>query len=93
MSNPKYADDIYRLDILYDKRLVINDETVIVVVGSQIPTELLDRPVAELLRDQIDQRGGRDFFRRGIVINDHAWYSEAPVIGNNPVIAVGVSER
>jgi hypothetical protein len=89
MSNPRYAEDIFRLDKVYDRHSVINKESVVVVVGTTLVAELLDRPVAELLRDQIDQRGGKYPFRRGIVITDQAWYAEAAIIANNPVIAVG----
>jgi hypothetical protein len=34
MSNPRYADDIFRLDRFYDTRKAINKETVIIVVGT-----------------------------------------------------------
>jgi pimeloyl-ACP methyl ester carboxylesterase len=51
MSNPKYADDIFKLDRIYDRHSVINKETVIIVVGNNIVAELLDRSTAELLRD------------------------------------------
>jgi len=91
MSNPRYAEDIFRLDRVYDRRSVINKETIIIVVGSSIVAELLDRPAAELLRDHIDRRGGDYPMRRGIVITHDAWFDkgEATVIANNPVIAVG----
>jgi len=94
MSNPRYADDIFKLDRIYDRHSVINKETIIIVVGSTVVAELLDRPAAELLRDHIDQRGGHYPFRRGIVITHEAWYekTEAPVITDNPVIAVGGPE-
>jgi TIR domain len=91
MSNPRYADDIFKLDRTYDRKAVINEQTVIIVVGASIVAELLDRPTAELLRDHIDHQGGSNPFRRGIVISHDAWYepTEATVIGSNPVIAVG----
>jgi len=89
MSNPRNAEDIFRLDRVYDPRSVVNKESVFVVVGTNLVAELLDRPVAELLRDQIDQRGGKYPFRRGIVITDQGWYAEAAFVANNPVIAVG----
>jgi hypothetical protein len=89
MSNPRYADDLFKLDRIYDRHAVINKETIIIVVGTNIMAELLDRPAAELLRDHIDQRGERFPFRRGIVITHEAWYAEAAAIANNPVIAVG----
>jgi hypothetical protein len=79
------------LDRFYDTRKVINEETVIIVVGTSIVAELLDRQAAELLRDHINQRGGQYPFRRGIVITHDAWYdkNEAVVIANNPVVAIG----
>src|SRR5208283_3259263 len=36
MSNPRYAEDIFRLDRVYDRRSVINKETIIIVVGTTI---------------------------------------------------------
>jgi len=94
MSNPKYADDIFKLDRVYDRRSVINKESIIIVVGTTIVAELLDRPAAELLRDHIDRRGGSYPFRRGIVVTHEAWYepTDAAVIADNPVISVGGPE-
>jgi nucleoside phosphorylase len=92
MSNPRYADDLTRLDRIWDRKAVINRETVIIVVGALVPSELLDRPTAESLRDEIDRRSGKEHpFRRAIVVTDEAWYDkeEAPNISNNAVISVG----
>jgi hypothetical protein len=88
-ANPRYASDIFRLDRIYDRRAIINKESVLVVVGTSVIAELLDRPVAALLRDHIDKRGGEYPYRRGVVINDRSWYEENSILGNNPVIAVG----
>ena len=90
MANPRYADDISRLDRVYDRKAVINRETIIIVIGKSVPVELLDRPVAEMLRDEIDRRGGKEHpFRRAIVLTDQGWYAEAPDVALNAVIAVG----
>ena len=89
MSNPKYADDIFRLDRTYERSSVINRETIMIVVGTTVIAELLDRAVAELLRDFIDQLGAPYPFRRGIVITHEGWVSEAGCMSNNPVIAIG----
>jgi len=89
MSNPRYADDFATLGVRYETTSVINRETVFVVVGTWVPAELLDRPVAESLRDQIDQRGQGNQFRRVIVLTDTAWYAEPETFKNNPTIAVG----
>lgn len=60
-----------------------------IVVGTTVIAELLDRTTAELLRDHIDQLGVPNPFRRGIVITHEGWVSEAGYISNNPVIAIG----
>lgn len=89
MSNPKYAEDIYRLDRTWRRASVIDRETIILVVGTNIISELLDRSAAELLRDHIDQRGAPYAFRRGVIVTHEGWYSEAEFIRNNAVIAIG----
>jgi hypothetical protein len=88
MSNPKYASDVSRLDRFFDRKSVINKETIIIVVGGTIPSELLDRPTAELLRDHIDRQGEPDSYRRAVVITDQVWINENSIT-DNAVIAVG----
>jgi hypothetical protein len=88
MSNPRFEDDLNRLDIVFQRESLINRETIILVVGTGIPAELLDRPVAELLRDQIDKRGGRPN-RRGIVVTDRAGRAESKLLADKAVIAIG----
>jgi hypothetical protein len=90
MANPRYADDISRLDRVYDRRAIINKETVMIVVGNRSAPELLDRPVAESLRDVIDRKGGIEHpFRRAIVLTDSAWNAEAKDVALNAVIVIG----
>jgi TIR domain len=89
MSNPKYAEDIYRLDRTWRRSSVIDRETIIIVVGTNVISELLDRSGAELLRDEIDRRGAPYPFRRGIIVTHEGWYSEAEYIKDNAVIAIG----
>lgn len=91
MSNPKYAEDISKLDLLFDRQSVINLETILIIVGTSVIAELLDRPVAEILRDRIDERGGMFQFQRAVVLTDAAWYSEKEkwILSRNPIIAVG----
>jgi len=89
MSNPKYEKDIERMHGVYDPRSVINAKTVLVVVGAGLICDLLDRPVAEILRDHIDRKGGKLPFHRGIVITDWAWYAQSEIVSDNAVIAIG----
>ena len=44
MSNPRYADDIFKLDRTYNKDAVINKETVIIVVGASSLRNYLTAP-------------------------------------------------
>jgi len=89
VSNPRYADDLYRLDRIYDRKAVVNRETIILVVGVSMVAELLDRAAAELLRAEIDRQGGTYPFRRAIILTDQGWAAEAPHCGDNAVIAIG----
>jgi hypothetical protein len=89
MSNPKYAEDIYKLDRTWRRSSVIDRETIIIVVGTNVISELLDRSTAELLRDEIDRRGAPYAFRRGVIVTHEGWYSEAEFIKDNAVIAIG----
>jgi hypothetical protein len=90
MSNPKYVDDLARRDRVYDRNSIANRETIILVVGKSVPAELLDRPVAELLRDHIEQRGGKaNSFRRAIVVTDEAWHAKSKDLAIKAVIAIG----
>jgi hypothetical protein len=90
MSNPKFENDLSRLhNNKYMSASIIGKETIIIVIGNRIPAELLDRPIAECLRDRIDERGEGDRFRRSIVLTDAAWFAEAENLADNPVIAIG----
>jgi hypothetical protein len=87
-SNPRYADDAVRFDKFYKKDSITSKESVIIVVGTTVAGDLLDRCVACALRDLIDEKGEGIPFRRGIVLADVCWLSEKG-LANNPVIAVG----
>ena len=89
MANPKYKDDLSRLDQHWKLEAVIGKQTVIIVVGSKVVTELLDRPVAELLREVIDKEGGQTPYHRAVVICDVAWFENETLFSNVPFISVG----
>ena len=90
MSNPNYENDLSKLHKnRYMSSSILRKDTIIIVIGNRIPAELLDRPMAECLRDQMDERGGGDRFRRAKVLTDTAWFAEAYNVADNPVIAIG----
>ncbi len=62
--NPRYEDDLARLDLTFNIATLVSAETVFVVVGDDLVNELLDRHAAGLLRDAIDSLGDRRPFRR-----------------------------
>jgi hypothetical protein len=86
--NPRYDSDLLKLDGKWKILDVVNPKTVVIVVGDGIMSELLDRPVAGLLRDEIGRRGGGDFFKRAVIIGHSRWTTEVSLHAN-PTIAIG----
>jgi hypothetical protein len=69
-------------------KLVDTDETVVLVTGSSLPAEERDRPLAYLLKSEIDRRGEGLAYRRAVVVGD-LWYLENRTFHQNPTIAIG----
>ncbi|HXE58040.1 MAG TPA: hypothetical protein VNK43_08560 [Gemmatimonadales bacterium] len=69
-------------------KLIDTDETVIIVTGSDLRAEERDRPIAYLLKREIDRRGAGYPYRRAVVVGD-AWYLDNRIFHVNPTIAVG----
>lgn len=89
MSNPRYTSDLKSLELNnFDLSTILDQETILLVVGIWIGAELLDRPVAELLRDEIDRRGGTNRCRRGIVVTDRECIDNSE-LRVYPAIAIG----
>ncbi len=89
VSNPHYERDrkiLERGD--YDLTLVFSAKTVFIVTGSRPDIELLDRPIAEMLRDAIDRHGNLDDGCRAVVVSD-AWHLDDDTWSDNPCVSVG----
>lgn len=69
-------------------KLVDTDETVVLVTGSSPTSEERDRPLAYLLKAEIDRRGKGHAYRRAVVVAD-TWYLENRLFHHNPTIAIG----
>jgi hypothetical protein len=69
-------------------KLVDTEETVVLVTGSSLTAEERDRPLAYLLKAEIDRRGAGHAYRRAVVVAD-VWYLENRIFHLNPTIAVG----
>ena len=69
-------------------KLVDTEETVVLVTGSSLTAEERDRPLAYLLKSEIDRRGAGHAYRRAVVVAD-VWYLENRLFHHHPTIAVG----
>jgi hypothetical protein len=65
----------------------MSTDTIILVTGCCVVTELLDRPIAEFLRNEIDKRGSHRY-QRGIIVGDLWWFRDES-LHKHPVIAIG----
>jgi hypothetical protein len=62
--------------------------TILVVTGSNLKAERLDRPLAYRVREAIDAAGDQDAGRLGVVLSD-IWYLNNEELHERPVISVG----
>jgi hypothetical protein len=69
-------------------KLVDTNETVVLVTGSSLTAEERDRPLAYLLKSEIDRRGEGHTYRRAVVVAD-LWYLDNRIFHLNPTIAIG----
>jgi pyrimidine deaminase RibD-like protein len=76
LINPHYDSDVKLLDEPFHRKDIISNETVAIVTGDALMPELLDRPVAGLLRDEIDLRGQSRAFRRALIVSNTTWEAE-----------------
>jgi tetratricopeptide (TPR) repeat protein len=92
MSNPKYDSDLRILESNdYKLEGLLSRETILIVTGCSVYPELLDRPVAEVLRDEIDKRGASNPNRRAVIVGDLWWFAEnkEPFLNDCPVLSLG----
>lgn len=84
LSNPHYYNDLdYLEENNYSyKKLISNG--ILIVTGTSINAELLDRPVAEILRDEIELK----YSSRAIVISDTYYFADK-LLKTYPVISIG----
>jgi Pyridine nucleotide-disulphide oxidoreductase len=87
-ADPRDAEDVDAvLRLGYKIGNVANRETVIVVIGTGLWPELLDRPAAEVVWRAVSSEG-KTRFQRAIVLSDAAW-EKTPEVHENPVISIG----
>lgn len=69
-------------------KLIDTDETVLIVVGSDIPAEMNDRPTAYVLKQAIDRQARGGTYRMAVVVSDR-WYADNRLFHLCPTIAIG----
>lgn len=86
--NPLYDFDLVKLDGRFILAEVVRTNTAVIVVGDGLVSELLDRPVAGLLRDEINRLSAGDPYQRAVIIGYLRWSAES-VLHANPTISIG----
>jgi len=86
--NPRYEADLMKLDGKWELAEVMDEKTVIVVVGDGLVSELLDRPIAGVARDEIDSHSGGNPLRRAVIMSHSRWAAE-PRFHLNPTLSIG----
>jgi pyrimidine deaminase RibD-like protein len=94
LVNPRYDNDLAALDGKWLLEPVINEETIVIVAADTLIGELLDRPTAARIRDEIDRRGEPNRYRRAIVLGDAVLRDTVVrdsrrTLGKCPTISIG----
>jgi hypothetical protein len=94
LVNPSYDSDMMALDGQWLISAVINRETVLIVTADTVIGELLDRPTAVRIRDEINRKGGSNRFRRAIIVGEHVLHDpltrdSVAILGGCPWICIG----
>lgn len=94
-SSSSLENDIEILDASWSLSKLISRKTIIIVVGSHLVAEILDRRLAEQLRDKIDKLGSYSKKERAIILTDVEYMSQLEeykgkaIIRDSPVISIG----
>jgi hypothetical protein len=87
-ADPLHREDVKSvLELGWKISSVANRETVMVVVGTGLWQELLDRPAAQIIQTAVNGVG-KTRFRRASILSDRA-SDITPEVHTNPVISVG----
>ena len=84
-SNPYYEKDLLSAEGMWKLNKLLNKNTVIIVTGCHLFCELLDRPVAEYLKKEIDLCGDYKFGKRAIIMGDGQFLADTDESRNNQI--------
>lgn len=89
LINPRFEDDLARLDGSFRVDAVATTDTVFVIAADTIVSELLDRCACGLLREEIDSNGRGHPFKRAIIVSAKIWKTTNWFTEKCPAISVG----
>jgi hypothetical protein len=69
-SNPHYIYDLEKLECDWRIESIVNKNSILIIVGTWVMAELLDKPPADFLRSEIDKQGDFKEGKRAIIITD-----------------------
>lgn len=69
-------------------KLVDSEETIVIVIASDLEPGHPDAQGAERLKAEIDARGRGWSYRRAVIVDDEQWF-ETPMFHEAPAIAIG----
>ena len=87
--NPRIQADMDRMDGIWKLERIANAQTVIILTGDTVVSELLDRHTCGLLRDEIDRIGKDSPFKRAIIMSAQTWRNENWFTQRCAAISVG----
>ncbi len=90
--NPRFQDDLERLDRTFKLDSIADRHTVFIIAGETIVAELLDRYSCGILRAEIDRRSEGHPFKRGLIVSAKTWKDRRDFTERSPAISIG-SER
>ncbi len=89
LINPRFNEDIARLDKVFKVQNVANENTIFIVAGEAIISEMLDRFTCGLLRDAIDAQSSNDPFKRAVIVSAKTWKDANWLTSKSPAISIG----
>jgi pyrimidine deaminase RibD-like protein len=87
--NPKIQTDLVRMDGIWKFESIASAETIFIIAGDTIVSEVLDRCTCGLLRDEIDRIGQGSPFKRALIMSAQSWKNESWFTQKCAAISIG----
>jgi pyrimidine deaminase RibD-like protein len=89
LMNPRFSEDSARFDGHFKLNSIASNETIFIIAGETIVSDLLDRLTCGILRDAIDREGEGHEFRRSIIVSGASWTRDRWFTDKCPAISIG----